>query len=97
LVRTNTLVKGSIIQIEPTPFREIFKKKSDPKTSLKAGVFNLTAPQKEQNLLTSNDMISGKLLARICSRPGQTGRVDGYVLEGIELEFYLKKIQKKHQ
>ena len=37
------------------------------------------------------------LLARICSRPGQTGRVDGYVLEGIELEFYLKKIQKKHQ
>jgi small subunit ribosomal protein S8e len=97
LVRTNTLVKGSIIQIEPSPFREIFKKKSDPKTSLKAGVFNLTAPQKEQNLLTSNDMISGKLLARICSRPGQTGRVDGYVLEGIELEFYLKKIQKKHQ
>jgi hypothetical protein len=29
------------------------------------------------------------------SRPGQCGRVDGYVLEGKELEFYAKKMQKK--
>jgi small subunit ribosomal protein S8e len=34
-------------------------------------------------------------LARISSRPGQTGRVDGYVLEGPELDFYSKKIGKK--
>ena len=38
---------------------------------------------------------SGKLLACISSRPGQSGRVDGYILEGKELEFYLKKIEKK--
>jgi len=38
---------------------------------------------------------SGKLLACISSRPGQSGRCDGYVLEGRELEFYLKKIEKK--
>merc|ERR1712110_1143897 len=38
---------------------------------------------------------SGKLLACISSRPGQSGRVDGYVLEGRELEFYLKKIERK--
>jgi len=37
----------------------------------------------------------GFLLAAIASRPGQTGRVDGYLLEGKELEFYQKKTQKK--
>jgi len=38
---------------------------------------------------------SGRLLACISSRPGQSGRCDGYVLEGKELEFYLKKMDKK--
>jgi len=38
---------------------------------------------------------SGRLLACISSRPGQSGRLDGYILEGRELEFYLKKIEKK--
>lgn len=40
-------------------------------------------------------MNKGKLLACITSRPGQTGRSDGYLLEGRELEFYSKKIEKK--
>lgn len=38
---------------------------------------------------------SGKLLACVSSRPGQSGRCDGYILEGKELEFYMKKIEKK--
>ncbi|KAK4768202.1 hypothetical protein SAY87_003343 [Trapa incisa] len=38
---------------------------------------------------------SGRLLACISSRPGQCGRSDGYILEGRELEFYMKKLQKK--
>ena len=38
---------------------------------------------------------SGRLLACISSRPGQTGRLDGYILEGKELEFYIKKTEKK--
>lgn len=38
---------------------------------------------------------SGKLFACISSRPGQSGRCDGYVLEGKELEFYLRKMDKK--
>lgn len=38
---------------------------------------------------------SGRLLGCIASRPGQTGRLDGYILEGKELEFYLKKTEKK--
>jgi len=38
---------------------------------------------------------SGRLLACISSRPGQSGRCDGYILEGRELEFYQKKMEKK--
>jgi hypothetical protein len=33
--------------------------------------------------------------ACISSRPGQSGRCDGYILEGKELEFYIKKIRAK--
>ena len=38
---------------------------------------------------------TGRLLACVSSRPGQCGRVDGYVLEGKELEFYVKKMAQK--
>merc|ERR1711971_180810 len=38
---------------------------------------------------------SGRLLACIASRPGQSGRCDGYVLEGEELTFYKRKLEKK--
>lgn len=38
---------------------------------------------------------SGRLFAIISSRPGQSGRADGYILEGQELEFYKKKMDKK--
>ncbi|KAL4718326.1 hypothetical protein ACJJTC_017559 [Scirpophaga incertulas] len=38
---------------------------------------------------------TGRLLACVASRPGQCGRADGYVLEGKELEFYLRKIKSK--
>lgn len=34
-------------------------------------------------------------LACLSSRPGQVGRADGYILEGKELEFYLRKIKAK--
>lgn len=40
-------------------------------------------------------MNKGRLYACVTSRPGQTGRCDGYLLEGKELEFYLKKVDKK--
>ena len=43
----------------------------------------------------AEQMMKGKLYACISSRPGQSGRVDGYILEGKELEFYLKKLEKK--
>ena len=37
----------------------------------------------------------GTVYACITSRPGQSGRCDGYILEGKELEFYMKKMHKK--
>jgi small subunit ribosomal protein S8e len=38
---------------------------------------------------------TGRLYARISSRPGQVGRCDGYILEGEELSFYLRKLNLK--
>jgi small subunit ribosomal protein S8e len=37
---------------------------------------------------------TGRLYARISSRPGQSGKADGYIIEGKELEFYRRKIKK---
>lgn len=34
---------------------------------------------------------AGRLYASIASRPGQSGRADGYILEGKELEFYVRR------
>merc|ERR1739838_920268 len=34
-------------------------------------------------------LTKGSCLAKITSRPGQSGRADGIILEGKELEFYL--------
>merc|ERR1712098_317085 len=42
-----------------------------------------------------DQFMTGRVLASISSRPGQSGRADGYILEGKELEFYLRKIKAK--
>jgi small subunit ribosomal protein S8e len=111
LVRTNTLVKGSIIQIDSSAFREIvqktivkgeIEKNLNEKTTESANLnkkssFGTPLSKRECHLSIESQIATGRLLARICSRPGQSGRVDGYVLEGIELDFYMKKIQKKNQ
>jgi small subunit ribosomal protein S8e len=36
----------------------------------------------------------GRILCRLTSRPGQVGRADGAFLEGAELQFYMKKMDK---
>jgi len=57
----------------------------------------LAERQKTRTLdpLLDSQFASGRLYACISSRPGQSGRCDGYVLEGKELEFYKKLIEKK--
>merc|ERR1712071_497659 len=57
----------------------------------------MTARNKGRVLESAIDhqMASGRLLAKITSRPGQSGRCDGIVLEGKELAFYQKQMHKK--
>jgi len=54
-----------------------------------------TRGEVDPNILAQFENGSGKLYAAVSSRPGQVGRADGYILEGSELEFYLKKMDKK--
>ena len=49
-----------------------------------------------QMLLLSKPMLFGcPLLKWLSAARMQCGRADGYILEGRELEFYVKKMQKK--
>jgi small subunit ribosomal protein S8e len=107
LVRTNTLVKGCIVQIDATPFRhyylkqygeEIGKKKADEADAdavservQKKRTTRASAPERVPlDSALAEVFSSGRLLARVASRPGQCGRCDGYIIEGKELEFYVK-------
>lgn len=106
-VRTNTLTKGSIVEVESTPFRTWYERQygrglgrtayqrpptaSDKVTARWAKLDAEPAPAAA--LVSQFDQ--GRILAAIASRPGQCGRADGYLLEGEELEFYSKRVSKK--
>ncbi|KAI8065517.1 40S ribosomal protein S8 [Gongronella butleri] len=116
LVRTNTLVKGAVIQIDATPFRQWYeshyaqvlgkKKATQAKIDEVEGAEKSKSQQKKLaeraataavDPLLDDQFAAGRLYAIVASRPGQSGRADGYILEGKELEFYIKKIKsKKH-
>ena len=111
LVRTNTLVRNSIVQIDAAPFRQWYlkyygvdvnkkgaKAAADKKSTESKAV--IAKHERRQRLYKMDPALeeqfqSGKLLACISSRPGQVGRADGYILEGKELEFYMRKVEKK--
>ncbi|KAG1788053.1 ribosomal protein S8e/ribosomal biogenesis NSA2 [Suillus fuscotomentosus] len=115
LVRTNTLVKGAIIQIDATPFRQwyeshyaqpISKKGAAAKTATaeeekKSNHLQRIIAERKQNAkidpLLESQFAAGRLYACISSRPGQSGRSDGYILEGKELEFYVRKLRSGKQ
>ena len=108
LVRTKTLMKGCVVQIESTPLKAYFVSRYGmdvlPKVEGEKEVEKVLKPrfikklEKRDKFIDPNvseQLVSGKILARISSRPGQVGRADGYVLEGEELMFYKKKVAKK--
>ncbi|KAI0093180.1 ribosomal protein S8e/ribosomal biogenesis NSA2 [Irpex rosettiformis] len=116
LVRTNTLVKGAIIQIDATPFRQWYEAhyaQAVTKKGVKKDVTETTEEKKLSNhaqrhleekkkdakvdTLLESQFAAGRLYAAISSRPGQSGRADGYILEGKELEFYLRKLRTGKQ
>merc|ERR1712038_1499218 len=57
----------------------------------------ITNRQKNRSLEAALDQqfSSGRLLAKVTSRPGQSGRCDGVILEGPELAFYQKMMARK--
>eukprot|EP00007_Cunea_sp_BSH-02190019_P006234 CAMPEP_0174232942 /NCGR_PEP_ID=MMETSP0417-20130205/3104_1 /TAXON_ID=242541 /ORGANISM="Mayorella sp, Strain BSH-02190019" /LENGTH=196 /DNA_ID=CAMNT_0015311079 /DNA_START=89 /DNA_END=679 /DNA_ORIENTATION=+ len=107
LVRTNSLVKGCIVQIDATPFRQWYAqhygvelgKKKDEETKISDHV----ARKQKKHASTmvpldsqvADQFNTGLLYACLSSRPGQSGRADGYILEGPELDFYIRKLKKK--
>ena len=111
LVRTKTLVKGAIVQVDAAPFRQFYeqkynaqlgkKKKGDEKEEevkksghVKASIAGRNKDKAlDQHL--KDQFSQGRLYASLSSRPGQSGRADGYILEGKELDFYLRKLTKK--
>ena len=112
LVRTNTLVKNTIVRVDATPFKKYVVKhyfgSEDENFALnfnwenneEAGkkTDNKYLKRRQNNKIEpkiQEQVTKGQLLACISSRPGQSGRADGYILEGKELEFYLRKLEKK--
>ena len=110
LVRTNTLTKAAIVQIDATPFKQWFEthygialgkkkatgeeeetkksRKVERKLAQRSGASNIESAVEHQ-------FNAGRLYAAISSRPGQSGRCDGYILEGEELAFYLRRLTAK--
>eukprot|EP00461_Guttulinopsis_vulgaris_P000348 UN00348 len=110
LVRTKTLVKNAIVNIDAAPFRNYFERKynifvgkpgaKDTVAELKqSNHVKVVAKYNAEKMQLDNTLAAafqtGRLLACISTRPGQTGRADGYILEGKELEFYTRKLQIK--
>ncbi|EJU03954.1 40S ribosomal protein S8 [Dacryopinax primogenitus] len=110
LVRTNTLVKGAIIQVDATPFRQWYEQHyAQPVTKKGKQSEALSEEHKRSNHVQrvvesrketakidpalDSQFAAGRLYASISSRPGQSGRCDGYILEGKELEFYVRKLR----
>merc|ERR1711975_211660 len=111
LVRTNTLVKSGIVQIDASPFKQWYEQyygiklgkktkdadEEDGKTSsnhVKRKIEKRQATRVMAKELETQ-FNTGRVYAKISSRPGQSGRCDGYILEGAELKFYLTKMSKK--
>merc|ERR1712007_164383 len=96
LVRTKTLVKNAIIQVDAHPFMQWYENHYGVKLGQKKGAAADKTEKKSSHVQRKNDQFhQGRLLACISSRPGQSGRCDGYILEGRELEFYQRKLATK--
>lgn len=101
LMRTNTLTKNAIVQIDAHPFRSYFEGHYGVPASSRGKVTDELKETDETRARAAEAKLSaglepqfgsGRIYACISSRPGQTGRVDGYILEGEELQFYLEKL-----
>ena len=117
LVRTKTLTKNTIVQVDATPFKKFYNEhydvelgkkktvaaqegeaKTEEKKKKSRHVLAVIKKRQATRVLDSHvaeQFNAGRILACLVSRPGQSGRADGFILEGKELEFYIKKMEKK--
>jgi small subunit ribosomal protein S8e len=117
LVRTNTLTRSAVVQIDAAPFRQWYEAhygqpigrrrqkaqaakegKEDEEVKKSKSVEKKQAARyssqgKVENVI-EKQFEAGRLFAIVSSRPGQSGRCDGYILEGEELAFYQRKLHK---
>jgi len=113
LIRTNTLTKSAVVQIDAAPFRQWYEAhygvSLGRRRQQKQGQVEEEKPRSKQvqakhearvkdqgkvDAALERQFEAGRLYAVVASRPGQSGRVDGYVLEGDELAFYQRAIRK---
>lgn len=113
LVRTNTLTKSAVVQIDAAPFRQWYEahygqslgRRRQAKTEKEGEEAKKSKSVEKKQAARSaavgkvdtqleRQFEAGRLYAVVASRPGQSGRVDGYVLEGEELSFYQRAIRK---
>jgi small subunit ribosomal protein S8e len=111
LIRTNTLTKSAVVQIDAAPFRQWYEahygqpigRRRQAKTETTEEKKSNSVAKKQQARFADHGKVepaierqfeSSRVYAVIASRPGQSGRVDGYVLEGDELAFYQRAIRK---
>ncbi|RKF84168.1 40S ribosomal protein S8-B [Golovinomyces cichoracearum] len=114
LVRTNTLTKSAIVQVDAAPFRQWYEahygqslgRKRQQKVTQEAGAIekkSQSVEKKQSERFAKQGKVdpalekqfeAGRLFAVVSSRPGQSGRCDGYILEGEELAFYQRQLRK---
>ncbi|KAJ2906266.1 40S ribosomal protein S8-B [Zalerion maritima] len=117
LVRTNTLTKSAVIQVDAAPFRQWYEahygqqlgRRRQQKVAQQQGkeieelAKGSNSVQKKHEARAKTAKVegalekqfeAGRLYAVVSSRPGQSGRCDGYILEGEELAFYQRKLHK---
>ena len=112
LVRTNTLTKAAVVQIDAAPFRQWYeahygqnlgrrrqkKEETEAEAKKSKGVESKQGERfKKQGMVEAaleKQFEAGRLYAVVASRPGQSGRCDGYILEGEELAFYQRAIRR---
>jgi small subunit ribosomal protein S8e len=113
LVRTNTLTKAAVVQIDAAPFRQWYeahygatlgrrRQVKGAETEEEKKKSSSVVKKQEERVkkvgkiepALERQFEAGRLYAVVSSRPGQSGRVDGYVLEGEELAFYQRAIRR---
>merc|ERR1719345_389442 len=100
LVRTKTLLKNTIVQIDGQPFKQWYLKKYGVTLGIKKGRPADTKKDGEPVKLSNHVICKQKArnskqkLDPLIDDQFQSGRCDGYIIEGDELTFYKKKLEK---